>query len=339
MSIAKKRLVTGIKPTGDLTLGNYLGVVKPLVNFQKKFNQEYDLYVFIADLHALTKFQEPTLLKKRIKNIAALYLASGLESSQVNLFVQSEVVQHTYLSYIMESTSYLGELNRMIQFKEQKKNNSSQNIRTSYYTYPLLMASDILLYDANVVPVGQDQKQHLELTRDLADRFNSLYGETFVIPEFLKMGHTIKSLTEPTKKMSKSFQLDPQNDKGCIFLSEDLKIIRQKIMRSVTDSDKKIYYDVEKKPGISNLLTIYSALKDLSMEETEKYFLNSSYQILKEKVSDVVAETIDEIQKKFAFYNKNSILYEIFEKGAKKSSFIAETKIKKVKKKLGIGWQ
>jgi tryptophanyl-tRNA synthetase len=338
MLISKKRLVTGIKPTGDLTLGNYLGVIKPLVNFQNNFNEEYDFYIFIADFHALTKFQKPTLLKKRIKNIATLYLSSGLEPSHVNLFVQSEIVQHAFLSYIMESTSYLGELNRMIQFKEQKRNNSSQNIRTSFYTYPLLMASDILLYDANMVPVGQDQRQHLEFTRDLANRFNSLYGETFVIPEFLQMGYTIKSLNEPTKKMSKSFQLDPQNDKGCIFLLEDLTCIRQKVMRSVTDSEKKIYYDTERKPGISNLLTIYSALKDLSIEKVEKYFLNSSYQMLKEKVADLVVEKIDIIQKKFEYYNKNYILDEIFEKGAKKSRIIAQNKIKQVKKKLGIGW-
>lgn len=330
----KKRLITGIKPTGELTLGNYLGIIKPLIFFQNKYQNEYDFYFFIADLHALTDFQEPYILKKTIRQTIYLCLASGLDLSKINLFIQSEIPQHTYLNYIMESNSYLGELNRMIQFKEKK--NSLKKVRTSLLTYPLLMSSDILLYDADVVIVNQDQKQHLELTRVLATRFNNLYGNTFVVPQFLQLGSMIKSLTKPNKKMSKSSFKNNSDNKGCIFLLEDLNNIKQKILKSVTDSDNNIKYDLNKKPGLSNLLNIYTSLKNCDLNDTVKYFKNFSYKEFKEKVASLLVEEIRIVQKKYYNLEKNIDLEQILKKGTQKVKIIADNKIKEVRQKMGI---
>ncbi|WIA07496.1 MAG: tryptophanyl-tRNA synthetase [Candidatus Phytoplasma cynodontis] len=337
--LKKKRLLTGIKPTGDLTLGNYLGIIKPLVNFQKKFFENYEFYVFIADLHALTNFQKPSLLRKRIKNTALLYLASGFNIENFLLFVQSDICQNTYLHYILECNSYFGELKRMNQFKDYYNKKKTGNIASSFFTYPILMASDILLYDADVIPVGQDQKQHLELTRNLAIRFNNLYGSTFVVPEFMKLGCTIKSLTEPTKKMSKSKNINEElehQDKGCIFLLEDLQSIKNKIMRSVTDSENKIKYEPLSKPGISNLIKIYSCLKEWEIQKTEKYFRENSYSFFKEKVAELVLNEISIIQKNFFYFQKNIFLEEILNQNSKKIKNIAKQKINKIKKKIGL---
>ncbi|TVY12220.1 tryptophan--tRNA ligase [Candidatus Phytoplasma pini] len=336
--VNKKKLITGIKPTGDLTLGNYLGVIKNIVNLQEKYNSKYDFYVFIADLHSFTSFQEPSILKKRAEDIALLCLASGLKIEQTNLFIQSEILQHTYLSYIMESISYVGELKRMIQFKEYEKKTSSGNIRTSVLTYPLLMSSDILLYDADFVLVGQDQKQHLELTRLLATRFNNLYGNTFIVPEFISYNYMIKSLSDPLKKMSKSNKTlnSLKDDKGCIFLSEDLNNIRTKILKAVTDSENKIEYNSKTKPGISNLLTIYAIFKNWTLEETEKYFKNYDYDNFKSRLADLVVEKIKIIQQNFFNLKSNDLLKKVLDFGAKKASLIAEEKIKKINQKMGI---
>ncbi|WAN63023.1 Tryptophanyl-tRNA synthetase [Candidatus Phytoplasma rubi] len=330
----KKRLITGIKPTGVLTLGNYLGVIKPLILFQNKYHNEYDIYFFIADLHALTSFQEPSLLKKNIREMIYLCLALGLDLNKTNLFIQSEVLQHTYLNYIMESNTYLGELSRMIQFK--KKKSSSKQVRTSLMIYPILMSSDILLYDADFVLLGQDQKQHLELTRILANRFNNLYGNTFVVPKFLQLGSMIKSLTDPQKKMSKSSYKNSSDDKGCIYILENLNMIKQKILKSVTDSGKDIKYDLEQKPGLSNLLNIYSLLKNCDLNDTIKYFQNFSYKMLKEEIADSLVEEIKIIQEKFYDLEKNVNLEQILQKGTQKATIIADRKIKEVRKKLGI---
>ncbi|MEZ0180171.1 tryptophan--tRNA ligase ['Camptotheca acuminata' phytoplasma] len=330
----KKRLITGIKPTGDLTLGNYIGLIKPFVLFQEKKFQEYEFYFFIADLHALTNFQEPTLLKQRIIELLYFCLASGINLDQTNIFIQSEIPQHPYLSYIMESTSYLGELQRMIQFKEKK--NSLDTTRTSIFTYPILMSSDILLYDSDVVVVGSDQEQHLELTRVLAKRFNYLYGETFTIPKTLKLGNMVKSLNQPQKKMSKSSSKMGFDDKGCIYIFEDVKNIRKKILRSVTDSENIVRYNIEEKPGISNLLTIYSSLKKWDFKKTEQHFQNFSYKDFKEEVANVVVEEIKNIQTKYFFLKKNVSLKDILEKGTQKALNIADFKLKEIKRKLGL---
>ncbi|WBL31640.1 tryptophan--tRNA ligase [Candidatus Phytoplasma sacchari] len=337
MMIKKKRLLTGIKPSGDLTIGNYLGIIKPLILFQKKFPKEYEFYAFIADLHALTNFQEPFLLKKRIKNTALLYLASGLDIDNIVLFVQSDISQNTYLSYILECNTYLGELKRMNQFKDYCLKNKFKNIRTSFFTYPVLMASDILLYDSDIVVVGKDQKQHLELTRNLAIRFNNLYGPTFTVPDFMQIGNTIKSLTDPTKKMSKSKNISKENDdNGCIFLLENLQNIKKKIMKSKTDSENKIKYDPNNKPGISNLINIYSSLKGWDFEKTESYFSDSSYNYFKEKLSELLLSEISMIQKRFFYFDANTSLEEFLEKNAKIVDIEVKKKIDQVKKKIGL---
>ncbi|MFR0367907.1 tryptophan--tRNA ligase [Candidatus Phytoplasma palmae] len=337
--IKKKRLVTGIKPTGDLTLGNYLGIIKPLLMFQKKFRHEYEIYFFIADLHALTTVQDAILLKKNIYNIIFICLASGLDLESINLFVQSDVPQHSYLHYIMESISYYGEMNRMIQFKKNK-NNENKNLRISLFTYPILMAADILLYDPDIVPVAEDQKQHLELTRTLSRRFNSLYGKLFKVPNFFKSSEIIKSLKNPLNKMSKSSKRNNlDDDKGCIFMLEELELIREKILKSVTDSDNKIKYNVSLKPGISNLLNIYSSFKGCSISQSEDFFKNYSYMEFKKTVSDLVVEKIGIIQKKFYFFKKQSFSFEdILKKNTIKMQKIADKKIKILKEKIGIGF-
>ncbi|OHE42184.1 MAG: tryptophan--tRNA ligase, partial [Tenericutes bacterium GWF2_38_8] len=254
--VVKKTLVSGIKPTGQLTLGNYIGALKQFVMLQDEL-EDTEFFIFIADLHAITTPQDRQELKKNIRSVAALYIACGLNPEKVNLFIQSEVAEHAALGYIMESTAYIGEMERMTQYKD-KKVNQVEGVRTSLLTYPALMAADILLNDANVVPIGDDQKQHLELTRNLAMRFNNAYGETFVLPEgfFPKTGARIKSLTEPLKKMEKS----AENPKSYILLLDDLGLIRNKIKSAVTDSDGVVKFDLKNKPGIANLLTIYASL-------------------------------------------------------------------------------
>ena len=269
-----KRLVSGIKPTGEPTLGNYIGALRQFVNLQNEL-PDTEIFVFIADLHAITTPQDKQKLKKRIREIAALYIACGLDPERVTLFIQSEVMEHAVLGYIMESTAYIGEMERMTQYKD-KKRKQTEGIRTSLLTYPALMAADILLYDATVVPVGEDQRQHLELTRDLANRFNNMYGETFVVPEAYtpKVGARIKSLTEPTKKMDKS----SENPKSYILLQDDLNAAKNKIRSAVTDSDSKIKFDEKNKPGISTLLMIYAALTDRSIKDIEDQYIGSTYQ-------------------------------------------------------------
>ena len=228
-----KRLVSGIKPTGQLTLGNYIGAIKQFVALQDEL-EDTEFFIFIADLHAITTPQNRQELKKNIKSVAALYMACGLDPNKVNLFIQSEVQEHAQLGYVMESTAYIGEMERMTQYKD-KKGKQVEGIRTSLLTYPALMAADILIYDADIVPIGDDQKQHLELTRNLAQRFNNMYGDTFVVPEgfYPKTGARIKSLTEPNKKMDKS----ADNPKSYILLLDDLNKIKNKIKRAINDYD------------------------------------------------------------------------------------------------------
>jgi tryptophanyl-tRNA synthetase len=328
-----KRLVSGIKPTGQLTLGNYIGALKQFVKLQDEL-EDTEFFIFIADLHAITTPQEKLALKRNIKSIAALYIACGLDPEKVNLFVQSEVLEHATLGYIMESTSYIGEMERMTQYKD-KKGKQTEGVRTSLLTYPALMAADILLYDADIVPIGDDQKQHLELTRHLAQRFNNLYGETFVVPEgfFPKTGARIKSLTEPLKKMDKS----SENQKAYILLLDDLNQVKNKIRSAVTDSDTKIKFDVKNKPGISNLLTIYSSLTDLSIKDLEKKYEASNYKVFKEDLANIVADTLQPIQERYDQIISSPYLDEVLDKGRDRASLIARKKIYKVYKRIGLG--
>ncbi|MDY0338577.1 MAG: tryptophan--tRNA ligase [Acholeplasmataceae bacterium] len=327
-----KRLLSGIQPTGKLTLGNYIGALQQFVKLQDEL-EDTELFIFIADLHAITTPQNRQELKKNIRSVAALYLACGLNPNKVNLFVQSEVPEHAQLGYVMESTAYVGEMERMTQYKD-KKGKQTEGIRTSLLTYPALMAADILLYDADIVPIGEDQKQHLELTRNLAVRFNNAYGQTFTVPEgyFTKTGARIMSLTEPTKKMSKS----ADNPKSYILLLDDLAQIRNKIKSAVTDSDGFIKFDPKKKPGISNLLTIYSALTDHSIKQLEEMYENKNYQVFKNDLAEVVADAIRPIQSKYFEIMNSTELDKILDQGAEKARHVASKKLMKVYKRLGL---
>lgn len=328
-----QRLVSGIKPTGQLTLGNYIGALRQFVKLQDTL-ENTELFIFIADLHAITTPQERQELKKNIRSVAAIYLACGLNPEKVNLFIQSEVNEHAVLGYIMESTAYIGEMERMTQYKD-KKVKQTEGIRTSLMTYPALMAADILLYDADIVPIGDDQKQHLELTRNLANRFNHLYGDTFTVPEgfFPETGARIMSLSDPTKKMDKS----NENAKSYIMLLDDLGTVRNKIKSAVTDSDGIIKYDVKKKPGISNLLTIYSSLTDIPIKELEKTYKDKSYSAFKTDLGEVVADALRPIQQRYFEYINNPLLDEILDQGAERARLIASRKLQKVFKKMGLG--
>lgn len=326
-------VLSGVKPTGIPTLGNYIGALKNFVKLQNEMT-DYDFFIFVADLHAITIAQDKQELKKNIRNLAALYLACGLKEERLTLFIQSEVKEHLELGYVMQSMSYMGELERMTQFKDKVQKGES-SLTSALFTYPSLMAADILLYDAKYVPIGDDQTQHLELTRTLANRFNNRYSETFVIPEglYVKRGARIMDLQDPTKKMSKS----EDSDKGCIYLLEDIGSIKKKIKSAVTDSSSFVHYDKENKKGVSNLMTIYSSLTDLSYEEIEEKYKGLGYKEFKEDLAEIVAKEISKLQERFNYYITSPLLDEILDKGREKASIIANKKIKKVYRKMGLG--
>lgn len=324
-----KNIFSGVQPSGEITLGNYIGAIRNFVNLQN----EYQCYFCVVDLHAITVPQDSLELNKRIKDVAALYIACGIDPEKAVIFIQSEVSAHAELSWILECHTYIGELSRMTQFKEKTKNANQDGISSGLFTYPVLMAADILLYDSHLVPVGDDQKQHIEITRDIATRFNNRYGETFVIPEIYtsKVGARIMDLQNPEMKMSKS-----ESGKGCIFLLEDLKSIYKKIMSAVTDSEMKIKYDKEKKPGISNLLTIYSAITNQSIESIEKQFVNSNYGDFKKALANVLVSFIEPIQDRFHEIRNSSILDEILDRGREIAEKVSYQKLLEVKKKIGL---
>lgn len=324
-----KRLLTGLQPSGDLTIGSLIGGIKQSVEYQN----EYDSFIFVPDLHTITVPQDPALLRERIKKNVALYLACGIDPNKNTIYLQSENLYHTNLSWVLECHTYMGEASRMTQFKDKSK--KQENPSVGLFTYPILMASDILLYDADYVPVGIDQKQHVELARDIALRMNHKYGDCFTVPEPLipKIGAKIMDLQNPTKKMSKS----SENLKGTILLLDSEEVIRKKIMSAVTDSDNKVYYDIENKPGISNLLTIYSSFTGLTIEETEEKFKNFNYGNLKKEVSDVVVDKLLDIQKKYQEFMDSGIVDEVLDKGRNKVEIIAKAKYEEVMHKLGLG--
>lgn len=324
-----KRMLSGIKPTGELTLGNYIGALKQFIKYQN----DYEMLIFLADLHALTLPIEADKLRENSTNILALYLACGLDPKKVILFRQSDIHEHAELGYIMCCSSYMGELTRMTQFKDKTGKLKGENIPTGIFIYPALMAADILLYDADYIPVGQDQKQHVELTRDLAIRFNSKHQETFKVPEPLtpKQGAKIYSLANPEKKMAKS-----ESDKGTIYLLEDLKSVRKKIMSAVTDSDNEIKYDPINKKGISNLLVILSSLSGKSIEQLEKDFIGQGYGSFKKAVADAVCSELEIIQSKVRAIKEENILDEILTVGAKKARDIASKKLAQVYQVIGL---
>ncbi|MDP3784763.1 MAG: tryptophan--tRNA ligase [bacterium] len=322
-------VVSGVQPSGEIHIGNYLGAIKQFVELQNK----YQTYFFIADLHALTlRPQEPEKLRKQTLNLAALYLACGLYPKKTTLFIQSHVPAHTELGWILSTLTPLGELYRMTQFKEKSE---KHEVLAGLLNYPTLMAADILLYQADLVPVGEDQLQHLELTRTLARKFNSRYGKTFKEPKALlqKEGAKIMGLDDPSKKMSKS-EARPANYIGLLDSPDE---IRRKIKIAVTDSGREIKYHPEAKPAISNLLAIYSLMTEKSIAELEKKYAGKSYSEFKADLAEVLVEKLSPIQKKYRALLKNpKTLKTILAKGAKKASAIAGKTLKEVKEKIGL---
>jgi len=323
-----KKILTGIKPTGQLTLGNYIGVLKNLKNQTEKG----DCYFFIADLHALTLPIDPETLRQNSIDLAAFYMAAGLDTDKATLFLQSSVSAHAELNAIMQNFLYMGELSRMTQFKDKTQKMKESAIGLGLFAYPVLMACDIILYDSDVVPVGEDQVQHVELSRDLVNRFNNRYGDILVMPkyEMQKVGARIMSLSDPTKKMSKS---DP---KGDIFLKDDLAVIRKKIMSAVTDSGSEVKYDMENKPGVSNLLTIYASLKGISIPEAEEHFAGFRYGDFKKEVADVVVAEMEPFQKRYKEILETKAYVDVLRKGAEKAKVQAEKTLKKVQEAVGL---
>lgn len=324
-----KTIFSGIQPSGTITLGNYIGALKQFVELQ----DEYNCYYCIVDEHAITVPQDPQTLRKNIRSLAALYLAVGLDPEKATLFIQSEVPAHAQAAWMMQCITYIGELERMTQFKD--KSAGKEAVSAALLTYPPLMVADILLYSADLVPVGEDQKQHLELTRDLAERFNKKYADIFTIPEVRipKMGARIMSLQDPTKKMSKS---DP-NQKAFISMLDDAKQIEKKVKSAVTDSEGIVKYDVENKPGVSNLLSIYSIFSGKTIEELEALYEGKGYGALKGDLAQVIIEKLSPIQARYYELMESEELDEILDKGAAKADAVASKMLKKMENAMGLG--
>ncbi len=328
--VQKKRMLSGIKPSGDLTLGSYLGAVK---NWAERADQ-YECFYFMADLHAITVRQNPADLRRRTLEQLAQYIACGLDPEKNTLFVQSHVHQHAELGWVLNCYTMFGELSRMTQFKDKSAKNA-ENINGGLFTYPALMAADILLYQPDLVPVGHDQKQHCELTRDVAQRFNSIYGDVFKIPEpyIPETGARVMSLNAPDSKMSKSMP------EGCVFLMERPEDIQRKFKRAITDSDTEncVRFDPENKPGVANLMSIYSAVTGKTFAEIESEFAGQGYGAFKPKVGEAVIETLRPIREEAARLLKDKAYLEsVYRNGAERASYEAERTLHKVYKKIGF---
>ena len=322
------RILSGIKPTGQLTLGNYIGAIK---NFAK-VQEEGEAFLFVADLHALTLPIDPEYLRNNSRDLVAYYLAAGLDPKKTTIFLQSDVPAHSELAIILQNYLYMGELSRMTQFKDKSSKMKSEAIGLGLFAYPVLMAADIVIYDAKRIPVGEDQVQHVELARDLVHRFNNRYGETLVMPkaEMVKVGSRIMSLSDPSKKMSKS---DP---KGDIYLNDSLEVMRKKIMSAVTDMEAKVHYDPEKQPGISNLMTIMSSLNGKSFEEIENEFAGKGYGDFKRAVADVVCKEMEPYKARYNEIVQSGLVDEVLKDGAKRASIVANETLKRVQKVIGL---
>ena len=321
-------ILSGIKPTGQLTLGNYIGAINKFVKLQ----ESGESFLFIADLHALTLPIEPEVLRTNSRDLAAFYLAAGLDPNKSNIFLQSDVSAHAELAIILQNYLYMGELSRMTQFKDKASKMKEEAIGLGLFAYPVLMAADIVLYDSKVIPVGEDQVQHVELTRDLVKRFNNRYGDVLVMPraEVAKVGARIMSLSDPTKKMSKS---DP---KGDIYLKDDPAVMRKKIMSAVTDMEAHVHYDPEKQPGISNLMTILSSLTGKPFEEIEKEFEGKGYGDFKRAVADAVVNELEPLQQRAKQIVESGLVDKVLEQGAKRANEIASQVLARVQKAIGL---
>ncbi|MBQ0064234.1 MAG: tryptophan--tRNA ligase [Firmicutes bacterium] len=324
-----ERMLSGIKPTGRLHLGNYIGAIRNFVSYQ----DEYEMFIFIANEHAITVPIEAKELRQNTKDLIALYIACGLDPKKVTLFLQSDVVAHAQLGWVMTCLSYMGEMQRMTQYKD-KTAKGETGVTAGLFTYPCLMAADILLYDPKYVPVGIDQKQHVELTRNLAERFNNRYSDTFTVPQPLvtKVGAKVYSLQNPTKKMSKS----EENPKGTIDLLDDPAAARKKIMSAVTDSLGVIRYDQENQPGLANLLTIQSALTGEEIDSIVARYEGKGYGELKKEVGQTVFDFLTDLQAKYRHVIESGMIDEVLKEGAQKASYIANKKIAKVYRKIGF---
>ncbi|MGL4485311.1 MAG: tryptophan--tRNA ligase [Anaerovoracaceae bacterium] len=324
-----KRVFSGVQPTGNIHIGNYLGALKQFVELQN----DMDCIYCIVDLHSITMPQDPKELKKHTLDVAALYLAVGLDPKKSTVFIQSDVAAHSELAWILTCNSYTGELSRMTQFKDKSRGNESAP--TGLFTYPILMAADILLYDTDVVPVGNDQKQHIELTRDLAIRINGKYGKTFIVPEgrFLKSAARIMSLDDPMSKMSKS----AENEHSRISLLDEEGKIKKSIMRATTDNDMNIAFDTENKPGVSNLITIYGAFTGKSNDEIILEYEGCGYGDFKKEIVSATQDALAPIKKNFDEIRETEELKNILRDGAEKANAIAEVTMKRVKQNFGLG--
>ncbi len=330
--MSKPIVFSGVQPSGELTIGNYLGALRQWVKMQ----DDHECLFCIVDQHAITVRQDPEKLRKATLDVLALYLACGIDPEKSTIFIQSQVPEHAQLAWVLNCYTYFGEMSRMTQFKD-KSARHSDNINVGLFTYPVLMAADILLYQAQEVPVGDDQRQHLEITRDIADRFNKIYGDIFTIPKafIAKSGARVMSLQEPNKKMSKS----DENRNNVIGLLEDPKAVAKKIKRAVTDSDEPpvVRYDVENKAGVSNLLDILSGVTGKSIAELEAEFEGKMYGHLKGAVADAVSEMLTELQERFHhFRNDEALLKRIAAEGAEKARRHAKSTLEKVYEAVGF---
>ena len=327
----KEKMITGVQPTGTFTIANYIGAIKNFVKLQNK----YDSYIFIADMHGVTSYIEPEKIHSTILDLVAIYLACGVDPKHTNFFVQSDVNEHGMLGFLIAFQCRVGELSRMTQYKSKSEKLGKEGIDLGLFIYPTLMAADILLYDAKVVPVGIDQKQHIEMTRDLGERFNKRFGKTFELPDYYipEVGAKIMNLQNPNEKMSKSANTD---DKGTIFILDDIETIRKKIMSAKTDSENVIKFDEENKPGISNLISILSVISNKEISAIEEDYKNSNYGQFKKDVANVVCDFIKGIQDKYYLYRDSFELKAILESGAANARKTAATKLVEVRNRMGI---
>lgn len=324
-----KRVFSGVQPTGNIHIGNYLGALKQFVELQ----EDNECIYCVVDMHSITVPQDPKELRKHILDVAALYMAVGIDPKKSIIFVQSDVPGHAELSWVLTCNSYTGELSRMTQFKDKSK--GKESAPTGLFTYPILMAADILLYDTDIVPVGNDQKQHIEICRDIAIRINNKYKKTFVIPDgrFLKSGARIMALDDPTKKMSKS----AENIHSRISLLDEPNKIKKSIMRATTDSEGSIRFDPENKPGVSNLLTIYSVFSGMEMADIEKKYEGCGYGDFKKDLVELTTQSLAPIKERFNEIRESDELIKVLKDGAERAGAIAEKTMKRVKDNFGLG--
>lgn len=327
----KKVMLTGVRPSGNLTLGNFLGAIKNFVDRQDEFTS----YIFLADLHAITSPKDPKVLKDSVYNAVAMYLACGVDPVKTVIFKQSDVLEHGTLGFIMTFQTKMGELSRMTQFKYKSQNSKKEGVDTGLFVYPTLMVADILLYNTSIVPVGKDQQQHVELTRDLAERFNSRYGETFVMPDvyIAPVANKVLNLQNPQEKMNKS---DDGNNKGTIFLMDDIETAKRKIMSAKTDSFNKVHFDEENQPGISNLMSILSKITGESFESIENRYVGLGYGVFKKEVAEVVGNLLSTIQTRYNKFNNRELLDKILNDGANKARVVASKTLNRTMKNLGL---